>query len=610
MFPNWHQSYDEDESNEHFVRPCFITETKQVRYKELSAAVIGAMFANQLKEWKDKHMKDKSALYLLFQSMDKSRFEKIAEATASKRHDKFENVVCAIEDSKDLEDMKIDDLSGSLEAHEQRKLKKKQESFDVALQTNVTLDDVKEEKEIYVKQEEETISEDVASVVVEAVVEITMMKGNNKIRFSKRVEETTNLVTKEDVKVDGIVMMAYEVDVDGTILTVNEEVFLETDTTWYLDTDVGNHMCGDKQLHEEMKEVVDGWVMVGDESIVRMKKESECSNTSQQNHMLDNKEESRKLRMRSMQYLYDSTTEMNYDEVFSPVARMETIRLIISQAVQLKWKIYQMGVKSTFSNGVLEEEAWNTRINSYLKKNGNDENMIQEFKEAMTQEFDITDLGLMKFFVVATPMAPGIKFSKFEGGYQVDAGKYQSIVRSLRYFTCTRPNIAYSVGVVSRFIDDPRYSHRKAVKRILRYLKGTKSLGLFYSSSTKYKLLGYSDSDWHEDVYDLKSTSGYAFYFRDTTFTWAYTKQPIVTLSTCEAEYVASSWGERVRKKEAQLIHVASRDQVADIFTKALPTELFNNFKLMLGMKDGGDLSLREDFVNKLKSQVAAAAGK
>ena len=57
-----------------------------------------------------------------------------------------------------------------------------------------------------------------------------------------------------------------------------------------------------------------------------------------------------------------------------------------------------------------------------------------------------------------------------------------------------------------------------------------------------------------------------------------------------------------MKKGEVQLNHVASRDQAADIFTKALPTELFNNCKMKLGIKDGRDLSLREDFVEiKLK---------
>ncbi|GJR43382.1 retrovirus-related pol polyprotein from transposon TNT 1-94 [Tanacetum coccineum] len=328
---------------------------------------------------------------------------------------------------------------------------------------------------------------------------------------------------------------------------------------------------------------------------------------------------------------------------------METIRLLISQAAQLKWKIYQMGVKSTFLNGVLEEEAWNTRISLYLKKNGyvqcpyehalyvkkddnkillvslfiddilfvgNDEKMIKEFKEAMTQEFEITHLGLMKYFLgleirqdnygifvshdakeivkkfdmaecnpVATPMVPGTKFSKFEGGDRVDAGKYRSVVGSLRYLTCTRHDIAYSVGMVSQFMEDPRSSHCKAVRRIIQYIKGTQSLGLFYSTTANYKLIGYSDSNWNGNVDDLKSTSGYIMW-------------------QCRGV-------ERVRNEEVQLTHVATRDQVADIFTKALPAELFNDFKMMLGMKDGRDLSLREDFVDdKLKSHVSIAAQK
>nr|GEY90685.1 retrovirus-related Pol polyprotein from transposon TNT 1-94 [Tanacetum cinerariifolium] len=252
-------------------------------YKEPGAAEIGALFANRLRIWKEKRMKDKTALYLLFQSVDESR--KILRSLT----DKFENVVCAIEESKDLEDMTIDDLSGSLEAHEQRKLKKKQESFDVALQTNVTVDDVQEEKAI----------------------------------FSKRVEETTNLVTEEDVKVDGIVMMAYEVDVDGTVLMANEEVVLETNTTWYLDIGVVKKESAWDLIYKNVNhglEELDYKPRTLAYCPQTTYEIGKCSNTSQQNHIPNNEEEPRKPRMRSMQYLYYFTTDMNYDEVFSPVA--------------------------------------------------------------------------------------------------------------------------------------------------------------------------------------------------------------------------------------------------------------------------------------------------
>jgi hypothetical protein len=249
---------------------------------------------------------------------------------------------------------------------------------------------------------------------------------------------------------------------------------------------------------------------------------------------------------------------------------------------------------------------------------------------------------------VATPMELGTKLSKFEGGERVDASKYRSLVGSLRYLTCTRPDISYSVGVVSRFMEEPKHAHWKAMKRILRCIKGTVSLGLFYSESSEFKLKGYSDSDWCGDVDDRKSTSGFVFYLGDTAFTWVSKKQPIVTLSTCEAEYVAASWcvchaiwlrnllcelglpqsdatkirvdnksaielaknpvhherskhidvrfhfiREHVKKGDVQMDHVATRDQAADIFTKALPTELFNHGKTLLGMMEGKEFEFK-----------------
>ena len=182
---------------------------------------------------------------------------------------------------------------------------------------------------------------------------------------------------------------------------------------------------------------------------------------------------------------------------------------------------------------------------------GNNEEMIKDFKKEMTQEFEMTDLGLMRFFLgievkqdksgifisqeayannilkkfrmehcnpVATPMEQGVKLSKFEGGNSVEANLYQSLVGIPRYLTCTRPDIAYSVGIISIFMEDPKQTHWKAIKRILTYIQGTKSLGLFYSSTADYKLLGYSDSDWYGDVDARKSTTGYMFFMGDGVY--------------------------------------------------------------------------------------------
>jgi hypothetical protein len=116
-------------------------------------------------------------------------------------------------------------------------------------------------------------------------------------------------------------------------------------------------------------------------------------------------------------------------------------------------------------------------------------------------------------------MELGAKLSKLEGGEAVDSNTYQSMIGSLRYLTCTRPDIAFAVGVASRFMEDPRNPYLKALKKILKYIKGTEDLGLFYQKTNVFELAGYVDSDWCCDIDDRKSTSGYAFYMGGTTFT-------------------------------------------------------------------------------------------
>lgn len=142
---------------------------------------------------------------------------------------------------------------------------------------------------------------------------------------------------------------------------------------------------------------------------------------------------------------------------------------------------------------------------------------------------------------VRTPVEVGTKLSKNDDGAPVDQTYLKQIVGSLRYLTCTRPDISYGVGLISRFMESPRQSHMQVAKRIMRYLKGTYDHGLFYASTNQCALVGYSDSDWGGDLDDRKSTSGYCFNFGNTAFSWSSKKQSIVALSTCEAEYVAAA---------------------------------------------------------------------
>ena len=96
---------------------------------------------------------------------------------------------------------------------------------------------------------------------------------------------------------------------------------------------------------------------------------------------------------------------------------------------------------------------------------------------------------------VSTPVECGIKLSRSDEAEKVDPTMYRSLIGSLRYLTCTRPDILYGVGLVSRYMESPTSTHMKVAKRILRYVKGTIDYGLLYQGSDNCNLVGYSDSD-------------------------------------------------------------------------------------------------------------------
>ena len=241
----------------------------------------------------------------------------------------------------------------------------------------------------------------------------------------------------------------------------------------------------------------------------------------------------------------------DYEETFASVARMETLKTMLSIAAQNEWKVYQMYVKSTFLNGVLKEEVyieqplgyekkgqehkvcrlkkalyglkqeprvWYSRIDSYLLENGfekcegeptlyikekdgkilivvlyvddviftgNDDYFIENFKTVVKEEFEMTDMGLLRYFLrieveqngngifisqvkyvnevlekfnmqerkaTITPTVMGLKLSKEDNSKDFDPSLYKSIVGSLMYLTATRPDIIYAVSLISRFM--------------------------------------------------------------------------------------------------------------------------------------------------------------
>ena len=151
-----------------------------------------------------------------------------------------------------------------------------------------------------------------------------------------------------------------------------------------------------------------------------------------------------------------------------------------------------------------------------------------------------TCVGMQDAKCVSTPVDASSKLVKsVESDVCFDPSVYKSAVGSLLYLsTGTRPDIAFAVSNVAKFSSNPTKQHWTAVKRILRYLKGTRNFGLLYTNGNVDEFIGYSDSDWAGDLDDRKSTSGYVFMMSGAPISWRSKKQTSVAP---EAEYIALS---------------------------------------------------------------------
>ena len=204
------------------------------------------------------------------------------------------------------------------------------------------------------------------------------------------------------------------------------------------------------------------------------------------------------------------------------------------------------------------------------------EGKIDLLKKLLTKEFEIKDLGNLKYFLgmeiarskkgiavserkyvldllnetgmlgckpAETPMDSTVKLEESDGSPPVDKGRYQRLVGKLIYLSHTRPDIGFSVSMVSQFMNNPTEKHMTAVTRILRYLKMTPGKGLFFQRTTKKEIEIFSDTDWAGSVTDRRSTSGYCSFVWGNLVTWRSKKQSVVARSSAEAEFRAMAQG-------------------------------------------------------------------
>ncbi|UYV73987.1 hypothetical protein LAZ67_11001719 [Cordylochernes scorpioides] len=147
-----------------------------------------------------------------------------------------------------------------------------------------------------------------------------------------------------------------------------------------------------------------------------------------------------------------------------------------------------------------------------------------------------------------TPVDPNMKLTRenINDSHDMHNIPYAEAIGCLMFLAvCTRPDIAFTVNKLSRFMAAPVLTHWNALKRIFKYLKGTLDSGILYKRKDVIKLIGYSDADFAGDIDTRRSTSGYIFLLAGGPVTWTSQRQSVVALSTTEAEYIAASMASR-----------------------------------------------------------------
>ncbi|GJU34268.1 ribonuclease H-like domain, reverse transcriptase, RNA-dependent DNA polymerase [Tanacetum coccineum] len=405
---------------------------------------------------------------------------------------------------------------------------------------------------------------------------------------------------------------------------------------------------------------------------------------------------------------------IDFEEVFAPVARMETIRLLLAIAANNKWEVHHLDVKSAFLHGDLKEEvyvtqpegfvkrqdngkvyrlikalyglrqaprAWNIKLDNTLKSldfkkcaleqaiytktskdstlligvyvddliiTGTPKKEIDKFKAQMEEKFEMSDLGLLAYYLgievtqtdgdisirqsayankilkeagmidcneTLIPMDPGTKLTKVTEGTMVNSTEYRSLIGCLRYLLHTRPDLSYSIGLLSRFMQEPREQHMKAIRQVLRYVKGTKDYGITYKHNGGNKIHGFSDSSYGVNTQEGKGTTGIIFYYATAAATQAlWLKRLLSKLTHSQEEKVTIKvdnksaialiknpvFHERskhidtkyhfikecVEREDIQVEFVSGEYQKVDILTKALPKIKFLTMRQLIGLKD------------------------
>ncbi|GJV45835.1 ribonuclease H-like domain-containing protein [Tanacetum coccineum] len=313
-------------------------------------------------------------------------------------------------------------------------------------------------------------------------------------------------------------------------------------------------------------------------------------------------------------------------------------RLVANGRMTRDWPIHQLDVKNAFLHGQLSEtvymhqppgfvdsahpdyvchlqrslyglkqapRAWFQRFASFITPSSTA--LLQRIITLLHSEFAMTDLGSLNYFCVSHTAIRSLGLFLSQSiliTEEILEHAHTCSICALQYLTFTRPDISYAVQQICLYMHDPRDPHFTALKRILRYVRGTIDHGLqLYVSSTS-QLTAYTDADWAGCPVTRRSTSGYCVFLGDNLLSWSAKRQVTLSRSSAEAEYrgvanvvAETAWIRNLLLElhtplfTATLVYcdnvrlvllVPYRFQYADILLRVSPTALFLEFRSSL----------------------------
>ncbi|XP_057965408.1 uncharacterized mitochondrial protein AtMg00810-like [Malania oleifera] len=277
---------------------------------------------------------------------------------------------------------------------------------------------------------------------------------------------------------------------------------------------------------------------------------------------------------------------------------MVTVRTLLAIAAVRGWFLQQLDINNAFLHGDLEEEVYMELPPAYPNENGrkaaegsftailiyvddiiiagNNMDEIDQLKRSLDDRFKIKDLGKLKYFLsievartarrihlcqgkytldilrdsgtigstpARIPLDQNVRLSKEEGELLPEPALYRRLIGRLLYLTITKPELAYSVQILSQFMKDPRVPHLQAAHKVLQFIKGSPGRGLFYPMNSKIHLRGFCDSDWGACPDTRRSVTGYCVFLGRSLVSWKSKKQSVVSRSSAEAKYRAMANG-------------------------------------------------------------------